>query len=94
MSAEPDSEPDPQLLLPEAIRDKWAVVPRFELYQLSIMMALIGAGAALSIVGVVQGPSLLKPAFFVALLIGYVQNRIFSRRADRMLVDLEEYIDD
>lgn len=76
-------EPDPQELLPEELRGKWAAVPRDTLYQLFLVGTILGAGTALSIAGLIVGSNPMKFGIPVALAVAQLQNRLFpwERRA-------------
>ena len=87
---EKDDEPDPQLLLPEELRDKWAVLPRVELYQMFCAGSLIGAGVCARVIGFVSGPRFLWYGFPVALLLCRLQKFAFGGASDRLLVELAE----
>jgi hypothetical protein len=82
--------PDPQHLLPEDLRDEWAVVPQDSLYQMLLVGALIGVGTALSIVGLIQGNDLLWYAFPVALILAWLQKRLFPWSERRLLKQLQD----
>jgi hypothetical protein len=86
----PKTNVDPQDLLPSDIRDRWAVVPRFELYQLFVAGFLFGAGAAASILGFTVGPTYLSYGFPVALVLCFLQASILGRFADGLLRELGE----
>lgn len=76
---------DFQELLPPEMRSGWAVVPRFFLYQLCAVGALLGAGAAVNVLGWIYGHNWMRWAFPVAMLIAYLQNRLLSRRETRVV---------
>jgi hypothetical protein len=90
MPLEPDHDPDPQQLLPEDLRDDWAVVPRDLLYQVVLVGTLLGAGAALSIAGLVTGSKPMWYAFPVALLLAEMQRRRRPWSERRLLDALRE----
>ena len=92
MSQDVEIDPDPQLLLPEELRAKWAVGPKTSLYQIFLVGAVLGAGLALSIVGIAQGPEFLKGSFPIALALCYLQNKVYSRIENRRLRDLESLL--
>ncbi len=79
------AEPEFQRLLPATMRTKWAVVPRFFLYQLFFVGGLCGAGFALSIIGWATGNRSLPLAFPVALAVSWLQNRLLSRHERRLV---------
>lgn len=85
-----DAKVDPQDLLPNGLREKWAVVPPFELYQLFVAGFLLGAGVAASVLGATLGPKYLWYGFPIALVLCYLQAKIFRRFADRLLRELSE----
>lgn len=87
---EPNTKIDPQDLLPDEHRAKWAVVPKFELYQVFVAAFLIGAGAMASLLGVTLGLKYLWYGFPLALIICFLQAKIFRRYADRLLRELGE----
>lgn len=78
-------DPDFQHLLPAAIREKWAVVPRFFLYQLFAVGVLLGAGVALSIFGFVTGNNRRWLAFLIALVLAWLQNKLLAARERRLV---------
>lgn len=85
-----DNQIDPQSLLPSELRAKWAVIPKFELYQVFVAAFLIGAGVMASFLGATLGPKILLYGFPLALVICFLQAKIFGRFADRLLRDLAE----
>jgi hypothetical protein len=85
-----NAEIDPQDLLPEEQRAKWVVVPKFELYQVFIAAFLIGAGVMASLLGATIGPKYLRYGFPLALILCFLQARIFRKFADRLLRGLGE----
>ena len=90
LKQEPHAEIDPQDLLPDEHRAKWAVVPKFELYQVFVAAFLIGAGVMASLLGATLGPKYLWYGFPLALIICFLQAKIFRRFADRLLRELGE----
>lgn len=85
-----DNKVDPQSLLPSDLRGKWAVVPKFELYQVFASGSLFGAGVMASLLGATLGPKSLWYGFPLALVICFLQAKIFTRFADRLLRELGE----
>lgn len=81
---------DPQDLLPPEFRAQWAVVPKFELYQLIVAAFVIGAGAMATILGITVGPAYLWYGFPLALAYCFLQAMILGRFADRRLRELDE----
>ena len=74
---------DPQTLLPPELRSDWAVVPRLSLYWLFTAGAIVGAGAALSVVGfVIGGPAALRWVFPAALVVA-ASVQVFVSRGER-----------
>ncbi len=86
----PNAEVDPQDLLPKELRDKWAVVPKFELYQVFVAAVLIGAGAMASVLGATGGPTYLWYGFPLAMVLCLLQAKILARFAERLLRELGE----
>lgn len=75
-------EPDPQELIPEGMRDSWVAVPRSSLYQLVLVGAILGAGAAVSVVAIGLDAAALRCAFPIAVVLAWLQNRLpWERRA-------------
>lgn len=89
MVSESPHDPDPQELLPASLRAAWAVVPRATLYWLFIAGALLGAGAAVSVVGFATGDANLRYGwpigFGVAALVGRI---VYARVEDRRIASL------
>lgn len=83
-------DPDPQLLIAEDLRDDWIVVPRDTLTNVFIAAALVGAGAALSIAGLILGNRWLWIAFPVALVIAQAIRHFVPWSDDRLLRELRE----
>ncbi len=83
---------DPQQLLPRELRARWAVVPKAVLYQMVIVGAIIGAGAAVSTVGFVVGPRWMVFGFPAALGLAQMQNMLipWTRRAERAMEEVGE----
>ena len=81
-----EKAPDFQPLLPEPMRRTWAVVPKFSLYQLVVVGAILGIGAALTVAGFVTPYRWLRPAIAVALVVAWLLNLLLSRR-ERRLID-------
>jgi hypothetical protein len=81
---------DPQDLLPSDLRAKWAVVPKFALYQVVVAAFLMGAGVMAVILGITVGPTYLWYGFPLALALCFLQARILGRVADRLLRELGE----
>ncbi len=81
---------DPQELLPLEFQAQWAVVPKFELYQLFVAGFVIGAGAMASILDITVGPAYLWYGFPLALAYCVLQAMILGRFADRRLRELDE----
>jgi hypothetical protein len=70
-------EPDPQELLPPDLRQTWAAVPRDTLYQLCLVGAILGAGTALSVAGLIVGSHPMYYGFPVAVVLAKLQNWAF-----------------
>lgn len=85
-------EPDFQHLLPRSMQAKWAVVPRFFLYQLCVVCALLGAGFAMSVVGWVTGNGWLPWAFPIALAVCWLQNKALSRYERRLINSAAQHL--
>jgi hypothetical protein len=83
-----NAEADPQNLLPEDQRPHWAVVPRDALYQLVLVGLLLGAGAAVSVVGFIQRDRLMYSGFPLAVLACWLQNAILPWSEKRLLTRL------
>ena len=81
--ADSHMDPDPQELLPEELRHRWAVVPRDTRYQMLLVGTLLGAGTALSVAGLIVGSNPMKFGFPIALVLAQLQNWVFpwERRA-------------
>ncbi len=85
-------ELDPQQVLPEALRHRWAAVPKVVLYQMFIGGALIGAGVAVSILGAIANNRQLYLGFPIALTIATLLTKVipWERRAT---ADLQRHSD-
>ncbi len=85
-------ELDPQQVLPEALRHRWAAVPKVVLYQMFIGGALIGAGVAVSILGAIANNRQLYWGFPIALTIATLLTKVipWERRAN---ADLQRHSD-
>lgn len=83
-----DPEPDPQDAVPADLRDRWALVPKFELTQLFLAGFLIGAGTLASVVGFVSGPKWLWYGFPAALVLCRLQALLFEKASDRLVDEL------
>ncbi|MEQ8844176.1 MAG: hypothetical protein RIB58_04910 [Phycisphaerales bacterium] len=70
-------EPDPQELLPPDLRRTWAAVPRATLYQVCLVGAILGAGTALSVAGLIVGSNPMYYGFPVAVVLAKLQNWAF-----------------
>ena len=79
------SQPDPQELLPADCREDRAVVHRLSLYWLFAAGVLVGAGAALSVVGFLTGDFSLYWAFPVALAVAALGQTVVSWAERRRL---------
>ncbi len=84
------AEVDPQDLLPGDLRAKWAVIPRFELYQVFVSAFLLGAGTMASLVGNTVGPAYLCYGFPLALILCFLMASFLRRFSDRLLRELGE----
>ncbi len=82
------TEPDPQHLLPDDLRARWAVVPRASLYGLFAAGVLLGAGAGLAAAGALGGDRRLGWAFPVALLLSLLVGELLRRRDRQRLREL------
>jgi hypothetical protein len=88
-------EPDPQRLLPEELRPLWAVVPKALLYQMVLVGALLGAGAATSAYAFLLGEPRGWYAFPLAIGLAWLQNRFpWGRRAVYQLRDGSDGVPD
>lgn len=92
MRIKPD-EPDPQRLLPEELRSTWFVAPRVSATQLVIVGMILGAGIALTVVGLVLGNRWLFSSWLFALALCYVQNKVFRRIENRHVRRLGDWFE-
>jgi hypothetical protein len=82
------AEDDFQHLLPGHMRPRWAVVPRFFLYQLFFVGGLLGAGVALTVIGFAyDAHRWMRWGWAVALLVAWLQNVLLSRHERRLVAD-------
>ena len=62
-------EPDPQLLLPEALRGDWVVLPKRSAYWLFSAGAILGTGLGLTVAGLGPLPTGLRWGLGAAVLL-------------------------
>lgn len=82
-------DPDPQQLLPEELRSEWVAAPKTSLYQLLLVGLILGAGLALTTVGIAQGSKYLTLGFPVAMAVCHIQNKVFSGVERRRLEEMK-----